>query len=124
MENTTNTDSSSKNQHPGKKVKTEKLAVLKKLDPDTGRTLKLLKEKINKKSYGRSIRDTEIISLALTLVSAEHIQKLQDSTLNEQDHLRIAHEDYVKVNGKITLNQFIGLLIRGQLGQKNKNLEQ
>lgn len=123
METQQNNDSSSKNQHQVKKVKTEKTSVLKKLDPETGKILKQLKDKINKKSFGRSIRDTEIISLSLGLISSEHIQKLQESTLSEKDRLHIAHEDYVKENGKITLDQFIGLLIRGQISQTNKTLE-
>ncbi|AZZ37321.1 hypothetical protein CIK05_11145 [Bdellovibrio sp. qaytius] len=123
METQQTNDSSSKNQHQVKKVKTEKTSVLKKLDPETGKTLKQLKDKINKKSFGRSIRDTEIISLSLGLISSEHIQKLQESTLSEKDRLHIAHEDYVKENGKITLDQFIGLLIRGQISQTNKTLE-
>lgn len=123
MENTQVNDSSSKNQHQAKKVKTEKTSVLKKLDPDTGKTLKQLKEKINKKNFGRSIRDTEIIALSLSLVNSDHIQKLQDSTLSEKDRLHIAHEEYVKEHGKVTLDQFIGLLIRGQISQTNKTLE-
>ena len=123
MENTQVTDSSSKSQHQAKKVKTEKMSVLKKLDPDTGKTLKQLKDKINKKNFGRSIRDTEIIALSLSLVNSDHIQKLQESTLSEKDRLHIAHEEYVKEQGKITLDQFIGLLIRGQISQTNKTLE-
>lgn len=123
MENTQAFDSSSKNQQQVKKVKTEKTSVLKKLDPETGKALKLLKDKINKKGYGRSIRDTEIIALSLSLVGADHVQKLQESTLSEKDRLHIAHENYVKEHGKITLDQFIGLLIRGQISQTNKNLE-
>lgn len=123
MENTQTFDSSSKNQHQVKKVKTEKTSVLKKLDPETGKALKQLKDKINKKSFGRSIRDSEIIGLSLSLITADHIQKLQESTLSEKDRLHIAHEDYVKEHGKVTLDQFIGLLIRGQISQTNKNLE-
>lgn len=123
METQQTNDSSSKNQHQVKKVKTEKTSVLKKLDPETGKILKQLKDKINKKSFGRNIRDTEIISLSLGLIGNDHIQKLQESTLTEKDRLHIAHEDYVKENGKITLDQFIGILIRGQISQTNKTLE-
>lgn len=123
METQQTNDSSSKNQHQVKKVKTEKTSVLKKLDPETGKILKQLKDKINKKNFGRNIRDTEIISLSLGLIGTDHIQRLQESTLTEKDRLHIAHEDYVKENGKITLDQFIGLLIRNQISQTNKTLE-
>ena len=114
METQQTNDSSPKNQHPAKKVKPEKTSVLKKLDPETGRVLKLLKDKINKKNYGRSVRDTEIIAAALRLIQPEHIKDLQENTLSERDRLAIAHEEYQKTNGKISLDQFIGKLLKGE----------
>lgn len=89
--------------------------ILKKLDPDTGKLLTTLKEKANKKSFGRKVRDSEIIALGLSLVTLEHLTKLQEQTYSEKDRLHLAHEDYVKNNGRISLDNFIGLLIRGEI---------
>ena len=121
METAQNNDSTTKISQQVKKVKTEKVSVLKKLDPDTGKTLKQLKDKINKKSFGRNIKDSEIISLSLSLIGPEHISKLQETSFSEKDRLHIAHEEYVKENGRITLDQFIGMLIRGQITKNSKN---
>jgi uncharacterized protein YjgD (DUF1641 family) len=121
METAQANDSTPKISQQVKKVKTEKVSVLKKLDPDTGKTLKQLKDKINKKSFGRNIKDSEIISLSLSLIGPEHISKLQETSFSEKDRLHIAHEDYVKENGRITLDQFIGMLIRGQITKNSKN---
>jgi hypothetical protein len=54
----------------------------------------------------------------LGLLQAEHLAELQQSTLSEKDRLAIAHEDYQKANGKLTLDQFIGKLIRGEIINK------
>lgn len=89
--------------------------VLKKIDPDSAKMLALLKEKANKKTYGRKIRDVEIIAKALSLVEAKHLTELQEGTLSEKDRLHIAHEDFVKQHGKITLDQFIGRLLKGEV---------
>ncbi|GIL17045.1 MAG: hypothetical protein BroJett040_07960 [Oligoflexia bacterium] len=98
----------------------KKKNVLKKLDLETGKTLAQLKERANKKSFGRKIRDSELISLGLSLITSEHLAKLQEQTYSENDRLHLAHEDYVKNNGRISLDHFIGLLIRGEISPIKK----
>ncbi len=88
---------------------------LKKIDPEATRLLHQLKERANRKSFGRKITEKEIILKGLRLVTSEHLKELQDSSLTEKDRLHLAHEEYAKRNGKITLDQFIGKLIRGEL---------
>ncbi len=94
--------------------------VLKKLDSDTAKLLQALKDKANKKTFGRKVRDSEVIGLGLSLISADHIQTLQNKTLSEKDRLHMAHEEYQKINGKITMDQFIGKLLKGEVSA-NKN---
>jgi len=89
--------------------------VLKKLDADSAKLLQSIKDKANKKTFGRKVKDSEIISLGLSLVNPEHIQNLQNQTLSEKDRLQMAHEEYQKAHGKLTLDQFIGKLIRGEV---------
>lgn len=93
----------------------KKKIVLKKLDADTAKLLQSLNDKANKKSFGRKVRDTEIIGRALGLLQSEHLAELQQSTLSERDRLQIAHEDYQKAHGKLTLDQFIGKLLKGEI---------
>ena len=102
----------SKIQGASKDVK--KQSVLKKLDIETAKLLGQLKDRANKKSFGRKVRDGEIIGLALKQLSSEHIKELQERSLSEKDRLGLAHEEYQKQYGKLTMNQFIGKLIKGE----------
>ena len=91
--------------------------VLKKVDLESAKLLANLKERANKKLYGRKIRDGEILAKALSLVEHKHLAELQEVTLSEKDRLYMAHEDFVKQNGKISLDQFIGKLLKGEISQ-------
>ncbi|HRK07542.1 MAG TPA: hypothetical protein PLZ57_07210 [Pseudobdellovibrionaceae bacterium] len=103
-----------------KKPATRRQTFLKKIDAETARHLSQLKERANKKLFGRKVRDAELIALGLKLVEQRHLAELQERTYSEKDRLAIAHDDYQKANGKITLDQFIGRLIRGEVQiQKN-----
>lgn len=90
-------------------------SLIKKLDTETGKLLVALNEKANKKTHGRRIRDSEILHLGLTLIGSKDLDELKEKSLSEKDRLNIAHEDYQKQNGKITLDQFIGKLIRKEI---------
>ena len=96
------------------KEKEPKKSGLKKLTPETAKLLGSLKDKANKKDLGRKIRDSELIHLGLTKITTDDLETLKESTYTEQDRLKIAHEEYQKEFGKITLDSFIGKLIRGE----------
>ncbi len=100
---------------PTKKTQPKRQTCLKKIDLETSKLLTQLRDRANKKSYGRKVRDAELIAAGLKLLGEPHITELQDQTLSEQDRLKMAHEDFQKTNGKISLDQFIGRLIRGEI---------
>lgn len=89
----------------------KKQIVLKKLDSEAAKLLATLKEKANKKAYGRKIRDAEILRLGLTLIEAKHLASLQEGTLSGRDRLSLAHEEHQKKNGKITFDEFCLMLV-------------
>ena len=97
-----------------KSKEVKKKSSLKKLDPEAAKLLAAIKEKANKKSFGRKVRDSEIIGRALSLIEHQHIKELQEATLSQRDRLSMAHEEYVKEHGKITVDEFIGKLLRGE----------
>jgi hypothetical protein len=101
------------------KQKLKKQVSLKKLDADTAKVLFALKEKANKKDLGRKVRDSEIIHLGLSLIELSHLEGLRESTYSEQDRLKLAHQEYQKQNGKLTLDQFIGKLLKGEIQKNN-----
>lgn len=93
------------------KRKTTKLGRVKKLDTDSAKLLSSLREKANRKPFGRKVKESEVIAIALTLVESIHIEQLQERTLSQTDRLKIAHEEFQKKNGKITLDVFLGRLL-------------
>ena len=110
--NTTASDSKSK------KEAKKKDYLLKKIDINTAKSLNQIRDKANKKNYGRKVRDSEIISIALKQINGDHIKELQEATYSERDRLSIAHESYQKTHGKISLDQFIGKLLNGEFSKQ------
>lgn len=90
---------------------------LKKIDAETAKQLKQIKDKANKKQFGRNVRDSEVLSMAVGMITEAEIKLLQEATYSEKDRLHIAHSEYVTQNGKITLDDFIGKLLRGEISQ-------
>ena len=91
--------------------------LLKKIDSESARLLASLKDKANKKPFGRKVRETEILALALRRVTPEDLKELQQASFSEHDRLKIAHDEYQKKHGKLTLDQFVGKLLRGDITQ-------
>lgn len=100
-----------------------KLSHLKKVDQKTAQKLIDLKAKINSKDFGRKISEMEIISYGIDLIEDKHLKELQERTYSEQDKLRLAHEEYKKTNGEISLDQFIGLLLKSQVRKKKHDTQ-
>lgn len=98
-----------------KSKNTKQKVSMKKLDANSAKILAALKEKANKKDFGKKVLEKDILSLAVRLVTDEHLKELQIQTYTEKDRLLIAHEEFCKQNGKITLDQFIGRLLKGEL---------
>ncbi|RYZ77682.1 MAG: hypothetical protein EOP05_00865, partial [Proteobacteria bacterium] len=88
------------NDQPKKKLKEKSVEVakaspaIKKLDPEAAKLLLTLREKANKKQFGRKVRESEIILLALKLVKSDHIDELQEATYSEKDRLEMVHAQY------------------------------
>lgn len=94
-----------------KSVQPKKKGVLKKLDPEAAKLLQGLKDKANRKSFGRKVKDNEIITLALSQITASHLETLQQQTLTAKDRLQQAFEGFQKSNGKATMDEFIAKLL-------------
>jgi hypothetical protein len=90
--------------------------VMKKIGPEAARLLEQIKEKVNKKTFGRTIKSSEVIALALKHINDDHIRELQQLTYREKDKLLMAHDEYQRAHGKITIDQFIGKLLSGEAG--------
>lgn len=103
-----------------KKPSTKRTTILKKVDAETAKAIFLIKEKINKKGHGRRVRDSEVIAAGVKLIGADQIREMQETTYSEQDRLHLAHESFMKIHGKVSLDEFIGKLMRGEVIQKKE----
>ncbi len=102
----------------------KKKNTLKKVDSESAKLLATLKERANKKNFGRKIKDGEIIAKGLSLIEPHHLLEIQETTFSEKDRLHMAHEEFIKQHGKITLDQFIGKLLKGQIRESSGNMTQ
>ena len=89
-----------------------------KLRTDSIRIRKETKKKIqselmllNKKDFGRKITADDFIQLAISLVRPEHTDSLRERTLSNKDRLEQRYLDYCAKNGKISKDEFIGILL-------------
>ena len=70
--------------------------------------------KVNKKSFGRTVRPDHLLNLLLNLLKPEHIQKLQDESLSNADRLEIKFREHQKVHGVISKDEFLGRLLASE----------
>lgn len=115
MEIEQTSDTSSKRPQQQKKVTKEKTSLVKKLDQDTAKLLGQIKDKVNRKDFGRKIRDNEIIAQSLRLITSDHIKSLQENSYTGLDRIKMLHDDYQKKHGKITYEQFLLKMYHGEI---------
>lgn len=65
----------------------------------------------NKKKAGRKIKIDQLLSLALELVTDEHIKKLQDQSLSNEDRKEQLRQRYIEIRGPITRDEFTGFML-------------
>jgi len=83
--------------------------------PETRKRLLFELSKANKKNFGRKVRADQLLSLLMTFIRPEHIQKLQQESLSNADRLEMRFREHVKKFGPISKDDFLGQL----LGEKS-----
>lgn len=109
------------NSNAQKPLNPKKSALASTLRVKTETRKKLLAElaKANKKSFGKKIRVDHLLSLFLTLLKPEHIQKLQQESLSNADRIEMRYREHVKKFGHISKDEFLGLLMSGDAAKTN-----
>lgn len=93
-----------------KKEKVSKKVTLRQLDSEGAKLLSTLSEKANKKTFGRRVRDSEIITKALSLMKPEDLIELQERCYSGKDILQMRYEEYQRTNGKLKFDEFLSKL--------------
>lgn len=75
--------------------------------------------RINKKDFGKNVRADEFIALAVSLVTSEHIVKLQEGSLSNSDRFERDYRNYVAQHGHISKDEYLGKRLSGELSYSN-----
>lgn len=86
---------------------------------DTKRALTAELTKINKKDFGRKVKVDQLLKLLLTLIKPEHIKGLQEQSLANADRLEMQYREFVKRNGDISKDEFLGKILSGEVTISN-----
>jgi hypothetical protein len=90
---------------------------------ETRRELNRLMDKINKKQFGKRIKIDRIIALSIKLIHDEHIKELQQSSFSNADKIEIQYREYIRQNGAISKDDFLGKLHELMLETMSQTLE-
>ncbi|MBS1983574.1 MAG: hypothetical protein JST16_05320 [Bdellovibrionales bacterium] len=71
--------------------------------------------KANKKDFGRRVHADEILSVALTLLTPDHIKKLQEESLSAMDRLERDYRTHVAKHGPMSKDVYLGKRLSGEI---------
>ena len=81
----------------------------------TARNIRAIVNKLNKKLIGRKVLVEDVLSKALSLLTDEHLDEVKKSTYSSEDHLNLKHQEYCELNGHISKEKFLELLLQVDL---------
>ena len=81
------------------------------INPEVQKKAEKLLLSANKKKAGRKIKVGQLLNLALDLVSDEHIKRLQDQSLSNEDRKEQLRQRYIEMRGPITRDEFTGFML-------------
>jgi hypothetical protein len=71
--------------------------------------------KANKKDFGRRVHADEIVAVALSLLTPDHIKNLQEGSLSTMDRLERDYRAHVAKHGPMTKDVYLGKRLSGEL---------
>jgi hypothetical protein len=71
--------------------------------------------KVNKKEFGKKIRCDELIGVAFSLLTDQHLKALQEGSMTNADRLEIQYRDFVKKHGATSKDEFLGIILNGNM---------
>jgi hypothetical protein len=67
---------------------------------------------LNRKELGKPVTPDEYLAFAVSLVTSEHLEQLKNQSLTNQDRLQVKYREYCKSHGKVSMDNFIGILLQ------------
>lgn len=91
------------------KLKTESLRVKR----ETKKRIQTELAALNRKDFGRKITADDLVALAIGLVESQHLDALRERSLSNRDRLEKKYQEYCASHGKVSKDEFLGLLLEG-----------
>ena len=66
---------------------------------------------LNKKDFGRKVTVDDYVQLAISLIKPEYLERLKEQSLSNRDRMELKYKEYCTANGKISKDDFIGMLL-------------
>ena len=77
----------------------------------TANRIRSILTKLNRKQYGRKVTATDLINGALAHLDEDQLKQIQQLTFSNQDRLEMEYQKHCKENGRISEDDFLGLLL-------------
>lgn len=102
------------NSVPEQKAKVKKENSTIRVSSSTQKLLTQVLLKLNKKSFGRRVRIDPLLQLALSKLVDADLKFLQEQSLSNADRLEMNYREYVKKNGPLSKDEFLGILLKAE----------
>ncbi len=71
--------------------------------------------RINKKDFGKTVHADDYMALAVSLITPEHLTRLQEQSLSNSDRFERDYKAHVAKNGHITKDAYLGKRLSGEI---------
>ena len=100
-----------------KPVKPSRITTLK-IKKETKKKIQTELARVNRKEHGRPLHVDDLVAFAVSLVTPEHIEKLQESTLSNADRLERDYRAYTAQIGPMSKDEYLGKRLNGEIEGK------
>ena len=87
---------------------------------ETKKRIKAMLVQVNRKDFGEQIHGDALVALAISLLTPEHLAKLQDASLSHADRLRRDYRAYTAKHGPLDEDAYLGRRLSGEISAENE----
>lgn len=71
----------------------------------------------NKKKIGRTVKFDQALSIALDLLTDEHIKRLQEQSLTNEDRKELLRQKWTELYGPVSKDAFTGIMMTKEFSE-------
>ena len=86
----------------------------------TGKLLQQAMDEANKKNFGKRVKVDKVIAKAIGKLTQQDIKEVQEDSLSNQDRLDRDYAAYVSEHGKVSRDEYLGLIMSGKANKSEE----